>query len=250
MKTSTCVALLASSLTTPVAVTAYAQGTPSQLYLRADIGYAWSKDAKIRDVGSAPGSFLFCGNAACSAPGALNDIGDSYVIGAGVGYRVNPNIRTELALAYRGGFDLDQADAGAPPTTFRGKIQNWTAMLNGYYDFEVGGPWKPYVTAGVGVARNKVKTISATNPASATLPALFSNFQLAGDTDTSFAWTLGAGVGYAVAPRLTLELGYRYADLGDLKVPAQTVNFNPGPVSYAGAQGELKSHEITLGFRF
>jgi opacity protein-like surface antigen len=250
MKRSAFLAMLNAGLATAVSAGAFAQGAPSPFYLRAEVGYSWSKDADIRDAGSTPGSFLFCGNGPCSAPGPLNDIGDSYVIGAGVGYRVAPNIRTELALAYRGDFDLDQSDAGAPPTTFRGKIRSWSLMLNGYYDFEVGGPWKPYVAAGLGVARNEVKTISATNPAAATLPALFSNFQLEGDTDTGFAWTLGAGVGYAVTPRMTLELGYRFVDLGDLKIPSQTVLFNTGPQSYPGAKGELKSHEVTLGFRF
>jgi opacity protein-like surface antigen len=49
---------------------------------------------------------------------------------------------------------------------------------------------------------------------------------------------------------MTLEFGYRYVDLGELKIPAQTVIFNPGPVEYAGAKGELKSHELTIGFRF
>jgi opacity protein-like surface antigen len=250
MKRSAYVAMLAASLMAGTAASAFAQRAPSPLYLRADIGYSWSKDADIRDQSSTPGSFLICGNGPCDTPGSLNDIGDSYVIGAGVGYRVAPNIRTDLALAYRGGFDLDQSDAGAPPTTFRGKIRSWALMLNGYYDFDAGGPWKPYVTGGIGVARNKVKTISATNPAAATLPALFSNFQLAGDTDTSFAWTLGAGVGYTVSPGMTLEVGYRYVDLGDLKIPSQTVQFNPGPISYPGAKGELKSHEVTVGFRF
>jgi opacity protein-like surface antigen len=250
MKRSAVVALLAAGFTSAVSGGAFAQGTSSPLYLRADVGYAWARDAKIRDNVSFVGGFLICGNGPCDTPGTLNDIGDSYVLGAGVGYRVSPNIRTELALAYRGGFELDEPDAGAPPTTFRGRIRSLSAMLQGYYDFDVGGPLKPYVGAGVGVARNKVKTISATNPASATLPALFSNFQLAGDSDTSFAWFLGAGVGYAVSSGLTLELGYRYVDLGDLKIPAQTVSFNPGPVSYDGAKGQLKTHEVTLGFRF
>lgn len=223
-----------------------AQSAPSPLYLRVDAGYAWSKDANIRDNGQ----WVICANEPCDRPSTLNDIGDSYVLGAGVGYRVNSNIRAELAAGYRGGFELDEADSGVPPTTFKGKIRSLSLMLNGYYDFDVAGPWKPYVTAGVGVARNKFRTISATNPAAATLPALFSNFQLEGDTDTSFAWTLGFGVGYSVGSGMTLDIGYRYADLGDLKVPAQVVSFNPGPVSYAGAKGELKAHELTVGLRF
>jgi opacity protein-like surface antigen len=245
MKPRAFVAVLAAALTSAVSVSASAQGTSSPLYLRLDVGYAWSRDAETRDIGQ----WLICGNGPCSTPGTLNDIGDSYVIGAGVGYRVNPNIRAELALAYRGGFDLDQPDSGAPPTTFKGSIKSWNVMLNGYYDFDIGSPLKPYVTAGIGIARNKVGTINATNPAAATLPALFSNYQWVGDTDTSFAWSLGAGVAYAVG-RGTLELGYRYVDLGDLKIPAQTVIFNPGPVSYDGAKGQLRTHEITLGFRF
>jgi opacity protein-like surface antigen len=238
--------MLAASLTSAVSVNATAQGMPSPLYLRADVGYAWAKDAKIRDNGSR----LICETSLCNTPGTLNEIGDSYVLGAGVGYRVSPNIRTELALAYRGGFELDQADAAAPPTTFKGRIRSLSVMLNGYYDFDVGSPFKPYVAAGIGVARNKVKTISATNPAAATLPTFFSDYQLVGTSDTSFAWFLGAGVGYAVGSGLTLELGYRYVDLGDLKIPAQTVSLNSGPFPYDGAKGQLKTHEVTLGFRF
>jgi opacity protein-like surface antigen len=248
MKPSAFVATLAAALTLTVSGSALAQGAVSPLYLRVDAGYAWSKDAEIRDNGVVPGSFLICGNAPCTSPGSLNDIGDSYVIGAGVGYRVAPNIRAELAVAYRGGFELDEGDVVAPtPTTFQGKIRSWNAMLNGYYDFDFGAPWKPYVMAGIGAARNKFKTISGTNPSSVTLPAFFSNFQLAGDSETSFAWQLGLGVGYAISAGRTLEFGYRYVDLGDLKIPAQVVSNAP---AYAGAKGELKSHEITLGFRF
>ena len=85
------------------------------------------------------------------------------------------------------------------------------------------------MTAGIGVARNEVKTIDATNPAAATQPALFSNFQLVGETETSFAWQIGFGVGYAVKPGMTLEFGYRYVDLGDLKFPAPDGDFQPRP---------------------
>jgi opacity protein-like surface antigen len=216
-------------------------------YFRVEAGYAWGRDAELRDENSSLG--VICGNAACSVPGKLNDIGNSSVFGAAIGYRVHPKIRAELALGYRPGFELDDADAHAPPTSFKADIRSLNVMLNGYYDFDAAGPWKPFVSAGVGYARNKLKTIAATNPGAGT--ANLANFSMAGDTEGSFAWSLGVGASYAYTNRVSLELAYRYVDLGNIKVPPQTINFiGFGPSQYGGAKGDLSAHEVVLGLRF
>jgi opacity protein-like surface antigen len=247
MKTKIVVSMLltgASLATTGVALAA--QGPTPGPYFRAEIGHSWSRDAEIRDNNFATVPVI-CGNVLCTVPGRLDDIGDSWVFGAGVGYRVNPNIRAELALGYRSGFELDQSDPQAPPSTFRGEIRNWNVMLNGYYDIDFGQPWKPYVGAGIGYARNKLRTITVTNPS---VPGVV--VPIAGDTDSGLAWSLGVGVGYALPNGMTLDVGYRYIDLGDLKVPALPVSVpSIGPAApYAGAEGKLRAHELVLSLRF
>jgi opacity protein-like surface antigen len=236
------------------AALAVAEGASAQMmsqslsspYFRVEAGYAFARDAELRDNG---GSGIICGNANCSAPGQLNDVGNSAMIGAAVGYRVHPKVRAELAAGYRGGFELDDADAHSPPTSFKGDIRSWNVMLNAYYDFEAAGPWKPFVSAGVGYAKNKLRTISATNPGAGT--GNLANFSLSGDTEGGFAWSLGVGAAYAYTNRLTLDVAYRYVDLGNIKVPAQTINFiGFGPSPYGGAKGDLAMHELVVGLRF
>ena len=230
-----------------------AEGTSAQVmsktlsapYFRVEVGYAWGTDADLRDNGLG----LICGNPPCNAQGTLNDTGNSYVLGAAIGYRVHPKVRAELALGYRGGFELDDADAHVPPTSFRGDIRSLSVMLNGYYDFDAAGPWKPFLSAGLGYARNKLRTVSATNPGAGT--GNLANFSLAGDTEDSFAWSVGFGASYSYGNSVTLEIAYRYVDLGNIKIPAQTVNFiGFGPQAYGGAKGDLASHEVTIGLRF
>jgi opacity protein-like surface antigen len=70
-------------------------------------------------------------------------------------------------------------------------------------------------------------------------------------TKFSFAWALHAGLAYQVTPGLTIELAYRYINLGD----AQSGNFHnidplsvvhPGPFEFKG----LSSHDLKLGVRW
>ena len=39
------------------------------------------------------------------------------------------------------------------------------------------------------------------------------------DANTAFAWQVGAGVTWRVGPRITLDLGYRFLDLGTVSTP-------------------------------
>ena len=65
----------------------------------------------------------------------------------------------------------------------------------------------PYVGAGVGVAYNETDDVSFTGN-----PALVNRIE--GDDRWSLAWSLMAGVGWQVTERATLDIGYRYIDMG------------------------------------
>ena len=65
----------------------------------------------------------------------------------------------------------------------------------------------------------------------------------------SFAWALYAGVGYQVTKNVTVELAYRYLDLGDgrsgdIRTFDGTNNVD-NPMHFRG----LTSHDVKLGIR-
>ena len=231
---------VAVSLALSASATASAQGLLAAPYFRVEAGYSWARDAKLRD-NNFPANGQICGNAPCTMGGELNDIGSSAVLGAAVGARLHPNVRAELAVGYRGSYKLDDVDAGVPISYFTADAKSLSVMLNGYYDFG-SGPLRPYVTAGIGYARNKLGTVELNLPATAV------RLPIGGATKGNLAWSAGLGVGYAMTNRLTLDVGYRYIDLGDIEASSQTLPFNFGP--YSGATGKLRAHEITVGLRF
>lgn len=216
----------------------------AQLYWRADIGYSSATDAEIKDVNFASDQFI-CGNAACTVPGQLDDIGSAFVIGGGVGWRFNQNFRVDGTVAYRTGYKLDDSDAF--PSNFKADITSWNLMANGYYDFPLA--WgKPYVGAGIGWASNKIDDIvnsgGALGPLSITVP---------GGTKSGFAWALMAGVGIPLSPTLTLDIFYRYTDLGDIASDSGVASCAPVAcpgATYSGAKGKLRANELMIGLRF
>jgi opacity protein-like surface antigen len=213
------------------ALTLLAAGSShAQLYWRVDGGWSMSTDAKIRDNNFAADGII-CADPACSSGTELNEVGNSPVIQGGLGWRFNQNFRIDGILGYRGGYELDDSDAF--PSDYRADISSWSLMANAYWDIPLA--WgKPYVGAGIGVASNKIGTI--TNSGSG-----FS-FTVPGGTSTGLAWSLTAGIGISITPALTLDVGYRYIDLGDIESDAI-----PG---YSGLTGKLRAHELMVGVRF
>lgn len=100
---------------------------------------------------------------------------------------------------------------------------NWLGSIRGRLGFD-GGAFLPYVTAGVAFAN-----ATASEPVA-----------LTEDTQTHIGWTVGAGVEFAVADNISLDLLYRYTDYGskdyDLTAPVT-------PLS-------LTTHTISAGVNF
>ena len=62
-----------------------------------------------------------------------------------------------------------------------------SGMVNGYFDFPIGGNWKPFIPSGIGMANVEVNDLNFADSGEAAW----------GDDDTGLAWQVGAGVGYA-----------------------------------------------------
>lgn len=122
-----------------------------------------------------------------------------YVIGGTVGKKIQgvPGLRIEADLAFRqnevelfGGFISADHD-----TT--------SLLVNAAYDFQVDWKVKPYILAGVGVAKTS---------------ATFEDVALLRLESTGLAYQLGAGMNFKVAEGITAGAGYRYFQADEIEV--------------------------------
>jgi outer membrane immunogenic protein len=101
---------------------------------------------------------------------------------------------------------------------------NWQASLRGLVGFD-GGAFMPYLTGGLAVAN-------------ATHEVEFFEPDLSVDA-THVGWTVGAGVEFAVADNVSLNLEYRYSDFG-----SQEYDHGSG---FTPPEFDLTTHAITAG---
>jgi len=202
------------------------------LYFRFDIGVSQSTGADIKDKDFA-GSAIICGDANCTVPGKLKDVGAGVVLSGGIGYRFSPHVRGDLILGFRG-YLLNASDAAVPPTKFKAPVISSSAMASGYYDFATSG-WTPYVGVGLGLAVNDIRTVTVDNGAGL-------NGSFSGGAKAGAAGAIMAGVGIPLSARTALDIGYRFVSLGKLEIAAEG--------GYGGATGKLNAHELTVGMRF
>ena len=164
--------------------------------------------------------------------------GDGVSVAAGVELPLcnGDAIRTELEYSYRDGAGktkkyFDEGDIASNKMS----VRNQNVMLNAYYDFNTGTKFTPYVGGGIGLAHLK-----ASSKFAGTDGADYAAGKIK-ESSNNFAWNLAAGVGYEVNRNITVDLGYRYVDNGDLT-----------KTMYTGDRFKVESeaHEILLGARF
>ena len=216
-------------------------------YFRADTGYSWTQAPDVRwtvtdgdPVSPTFGQFLTdrVTNVA---------VDDTWLVEAGIGCGSGPRgIRGEFVYGFHGKRNIDGEpgpwNPGTPPTAdpLHTAVTTHTLMFNGYYDLGNFSGFVPYVGAGVGFAFNKVDEVYFTgNP--------FLTNRIFGDERWSLAWSLMAGVGYQITDRITLDVGYRYLDMG--KAESGTID-NAGFTNPKVRIDELAAHEVKVGLRF
>ena len=186
-------------------------------YLRGDIGY---RIATIDQAVSTPG-FL--------SP-RENDFNNGLTATFGAGIKTSW-LRTDLTLDYIS--PTEYTGRYTVPGDTTAKVQAVTALFNGYFDLGTWYRLTPYVGAGGGVGYVSIRDFQSTNAPP------FVN----GDNDEwKFVWAGMAGVGWAVGPNLTLDLGYRYLSLGNLHTGSDAA----GSMTFRNVAG----HEVRVGLRW
>lgn len=172
------------------------------------------------------------------------------IYGVGLGYTFNNWLRGDITGEWRGKANFHGSDIvsfnGVPVGTdvYTGSKSEWLVLANAYVDLGTWWHITPFVGAGVGMARNTIS--SFTDIGGPVYSAAF------GDETSkwNFAWALHAGLAYQVSPGLTIELAYRYVNLGnaasgDLYTYDGTNNvYNPMEFR------DITSHDVKLGVRW
>ncbi|HTK14726.1 MAG TPA: outer membrane beta-barrel protein [Xanthobacteraceae bacterium] len=205
-------------------------------YLRGDIGMSNQKVSHLDNALYAGNTIEHHGVGFDSAP----------FFGLGVGYRVNNWLRFDVTGEYRGKANFHGVDIvnATFDDQYHASKSEWTFLANAYFDL---GTWyciTPFVGGGVGFSHN---TISGFTDIST-----INNSVAFGDTASknSFAWALYAGLAYKVTPGFTVELAYRYLNLGDAQ-SGDLITYNGSNTVYNPMLfKDLTSQDVKLGVRW
>ncbi len=126
-----------------------------------------------------------------------------------LGYAYDNNWRTELEFSYRDNDVRHWAGDGQGfsgfPSQLSGGIKARSLLINIIRDFDTGSALTPYAGFGVGGANYRAN-INGSNPTAFGGPLAVA----IDDVETRLAFQGIAGLGFALAENLTLDLSYRY----------------------------------------
>lgn len=178
-------------------------------------------------------------------------------VNAGVGTEVFQNTYAELSVGYarhklKNNY-LDQAQItnngviatfANDKSSLNSKLESLSGLVSLNYRFKnLSSSIIPYVTAGVGISSNKTKTATLTQEGNHSVVAK-------SKTTTNAAWQVGAGFLVPLNKSMSVNVNYKYKDLGKYKTVNRVVA-NPGNVveDYKNpfVYGKLRSSNISLG---
>ena len=230
-------------------------------YLRAGIGLdrAGKTIFTDRDCSSASRAALYgCGTGGDGAPyRSVGHFGTMIPLEMGLGYAVAPVARLEVLVEYRPRFAFKgRANFLSPESrqSVAADLSSFAGMLAAYIDLPgLGvpkiGPFGPFVGAGLGVAHTRIGQTRMTFPATTTI--------VPGASRTDLAWMVTAGVAAALGERVTLDLAWRYSDLGAVhtgrgagRVIWRDGSREPLPLDLAPTRAKLAGHGFRMSLRY
>src|SRR5437773_2596019 len=214
-------------------------------YLRGDIGFSNQRVDRLNNL-------LDRNNTSSVQTLNFNSAG---IFGLGVGYKVNIWLHADVTDEYRCNSQFFGTDrityvGGVGTDTYHATKNEWVVLANAYVDL---GTWwciTPFIGAGVGGARVAINGFTdqgIANNGGGALPGLAFGDSVA---KWNFAWAAHAGLAYKVTPSFTVELAYRYLDMGngltgDLRTFDGTNAIN-NPTTFKN----ITSHDLKLGVRW
>lgn len=255
--------LVAGLLALPAALVSSSASAQSGIYVRGGLSVDVSRETRFKDIdcgSGAPPALFGCGTGSDGEPlGAVGDFGIPVAVEGGVGYRLAPMFRLEGLLSYRGRSDFEgEANflntPGRQPV--KGQVDSVTGLAVAYLDFPgfgipvLASPLEPFVGIGVGLSHHSLGRVAygfpGLGPDATTV--------VSGGSSTSLSYMLTAGVAARLTPQLTLDLAYRYTDLGPVQTDADlaviTRRSGVRALDIAGTEADFATHGVAASVRF
>ena len=228
-------------------------------YLRGGIGLDRPGNSAFTDTDCAstvPAALYGCGIGGDGAPyRSAGRFGTVPAVELGLGYATGA-IRFEVLVEYRPHYTFEgRANFLVPERRqdVSAKLSSVSGMLAVLVDLAAlglpkPGPFAPFLGAGVGIAHTRIGKTTVTFPATTTT--------VPGGSRTGLTWMATAGVAVALGERVTLDLAWRYSDLGEVRTPRgpgrvvwRDGSREPLPLDLAPTRARLKGHGVRLSLR-
>jgi opacity protein-like surface antigen len=155
-----------------------------------------------------------------------------FVVGGAGGYKFDFGLRLEGEIAYRrNGFD----DFSGTPTG--GDLGATSLMANIWYEFDTGTALHPFIGGGLGAAIIDVDDFT------------FGSVGLRSDSQTAFAYQVGAGLAYDLSDNVTLTAEYRFFVAQDITAEDVIEIVDTVPLGIRD-KFDYQAHAVMLGIRY
>ena len=240
-------ALIATGRAPPGAIPCYVPPPPiieefSSWYLRGDIGITNQQIGSLTNAQDVNNQVTNIGLGFDASP----------LFGIGIGYNFNNWLRFDVTGEYRSranfhGTQVITSGGGTITDEYSASKSEWLFLFNGYVDLGTWNGFTPFVGAGVGVSRNTISSFQDI----CTVCGPTGSVAFGDETSTwNFAWAIHAGVAYKVSKNFTVELAYRYLDMGNAESGDIYTYLGGNTVVNPMQFNDLTSHDIKLGVRF
>ncbi|MQT13292.1 porin family protein [Rhizobiales bacterium Sp-1] len=196
-------------------------------YARADLGVAFPDASHMSLGGAAP--------ATVSSP----DFDAVATAGLGLGWRFTPWLRSDLTFDYAPAVQATGGCAACGGPSARADVSSLAILANAYVDFPVLGPVTPYVGAGIGTARLETSNaaVSGASGAVAAPP---------GAASWGFAYAFTGGLAVKLNDAVSVDVGYRYLDLGDAATGSGWTSAGPAKLKI----DDVTTQQVRIGLRY
>ena len=178
------------------------------------------------------------------------DIKSSPLFGLGIGWQRNHWLRFDLTGEYRGDATFLGQDTystfGPGANEYTADIKSWMGLANAYIDMGNWCGFTPFIGAGIGFATISVEGMRDDGITAPSLPSVAYGVD---KTSTNFAYAFYAGTSFDVTQQITLDLTYRWANLGSAS-SGRVTTFD-GAASNSGVFiQDITSNDVMLGMRY
>lgn len=156
------------------------------------------------------------------------DYDPGFIVSGSLG-RQSEMIRLEGELVYADS-DFDSIEILGLSAPVDGDVSFFGGLVNIFYDFETGGPWRPFIGAGAGYGSVSINDASVLG------------VPFADDSDSVFTYQIKLGLAYQYNATTEFLINYRYLGTEDLEF-TDAFGF---PFSADGVQ----NHSVQAGVRF